>query len=143
MFPTQPLHHQSSADGHSLAASASTILSIAASALAPTPHRRLERRFLVFPLFLAGVALAVTRTAIPPVGHGSGTAGADQALELLRVMESESVGRNTGATRRVLQRVMEACEDVYARKDTGAPSVAVDWFAVAERLNVEVIHFGL
>ena len=154
MFPTQPLHHRPQVDGPALASSATAILDLAAVVLNPSlPSFRPERRSLVFPLFITGIALALTRTPLPPsrqrqAGNGSGSGsltGPQQAVDFLRILERESVGRNTSATRQLLERVLQACDEVTrGRGEDAAPTpVAVDWFAFADSLGVEVIHFGL
>ena len=148
MFPTHPLHHRLLVDGPSVANSASEILDLAAVILNPSlPSFRPERRAMVFPLFITGIALALTRTTLAPSHQRSASSlsGPQQALEFLRILESESVGRNTGATRRLLESVLEACDEVARRRgEEAVPApVAVDWFAFADSLGVEVIHFGL
>ncbi|KAI4144163.1 MAG: hypothetical protein LQ341_002710, partial [Variospora aurantia] len=82
-------------------------LTLARSIISSGHH---ELRFAVFPLFMAGYVL--------PPGERR------LALGLMEVMERESIGRNTRATRELL-------EDVYARADAGEGgaqgSSGVDW----------------
>ncbi|KAL8928268.1 MAG: hypothetical protein Q9208_001978 [Pyrenodesmia sp. 3 TL-2023] len=78
-----------------------------------------ELRFAVFPLFMAGYVLPMQERGL--------------ALELMERMETESIGRNTRATRELL-------EDVYKRGDEGGmdPS-GVDWISVLGEKGLQLI----
>ena len=156
MFPEQPLYFDPSTDGLSLITAASAILDRATTALS-APNPRLERRYFVFALFMAGVTLAVTipprhfpTAPRPPLAGAplveSGE-GPRRALELLRMLEAASIGRSTGATCRLLEGVVDASAAARGGGGGGGGGgedgpVAVDWMAVAESMGVEVVHSG-
>jgi len=107
-------------------------ISLATRAILQLAHHtissgRLENRFLVFPIFLAGFA---------------STAREDRrlALNLMRQMEQESIGRNTRATRELL-------EIVYERQEASISQVGhamrVDWIQVMLEVGLKVIIVGL
>ena len=63
-----------------------------------------------------------------------------RALDFMKVFERESVGSNTGATRRFL-------EEVYTRQKasmerTGS-ALEVDWIGVSEEMGQHIVNFGL
>ncbi|KAL8770726.1 MAG: hypothetical protein Q9209_003593 [Squamulea sp. 1 TL-2023] len=78
----------SSTISHEISTSSSEILTLIRNIIASGHH---ELRFAVFPLFMAGFVLAP---------HERG-----QALKLMEGMEMESIGRNTRATRELLEAV--------------------------------------
>ncbi|TKA69613.1 hypothetical protein B0A49_05430 [Cryomyces minteri] len=86
-----------------------------------------ERRFVVFPLFLAGFA-----TSHPEKKR--------LAMELLVAMEPTSVGKNTAASRELLQTVYD-----LQRQSLMAVghSLAVDWIDVMTEHGMHVVNFGL
>ena len=86
-----------------------------------------EHGFVVFPLFLAGIATS---------------SAADKMLahELMRAMEHESVGNNKRATRKLLEAVFEAQN---ARQMVVGHSLDVDWIQVMTESKLHVINFGL
>ncbi|MCJ1401685.1 hypothetical protein MMC11_004902 [Xylographa trunciseda] len=90
-------------------------------------RRQFEHGFVVFPLFLAGIA-----TSSAP----------DKMLahELMRAMEQESVGNNKRATRKLLEAVYEAQN---ARRMVVGHSLDVDWIQVMTESKLDVINFGL
>ncbi|MCJ1282031.1 hypothetical protein MMC26_001354 [Xylographa opegraphella] len=90
-------------------------------------RRRFEHGFVIFPLFLAGIAT---------------TSAADKALahELMTAMEQESVGNNKRATRKLLEAVYEAQN---ARQMVVGHSLDVDWIQVMSESKLHVINFGL
>lgn len=87
-----PLKHTStppaSHTAHEISTSCSEILTLTRNIIASGHH---ELRFAVFPLFMAGFVLP---------RHERG-----QALTLMKGMEMESIGRNTRATRELLEAV--------------------------------------
>ncbi|MCJ1387812.1 hypothetical protein MMC18_000655 [Xylographa bjoerkii] len=90
-------------------------------------RRQFEHGFVVFPLFLAGIATS---------------SAADKMLahELMRAMEQESVGNNKRATRKLLEAVYEAQN---ARQMVVGHSLDVDWIQVMTDSKLHVINFGL
>ncbi|KAL8737648.1 MAG: hypothetical protein Q9181_001462, partial [Wetmoreana brouardii] len=103
-YDLAPIHH------HEIQTSAHEILSRTRAIISSGHH---ELRFAVFPLFMAGYVL--------PRGERH------EALTLMGGMEMESIGRNTRATRELL-------EEVYWRMDEGQRQgeveVEVDWVRI-------------
>ncbi|KAL8836362.1 MAG: hypothetical protein Q9170_002935 [Blastenia crenularia] len=100
--------------------SAHEILHLTRSIISSGHH---ELRFAVFPLFMAGLVL-------PPHERGL-------ALRLMEGMEMESIGRNTRATRELL-------EDVFERSDRGEgmgsrDASGVDWMRVLGERGLQLI----
>lgn len=114
MWPQQRL--ETSAEGiPELSQSVSEILQLAREI---TANGYNERKFMVFPLFMAGIA-----TLHPP----------DQqlAIEFLRVFEHNSIGRAMVATRRILEIVHQKQREAIMQ---GSHPMIVDWVdIVAER----------
>ncbi|MCJ1431713.1 hypothetical protein MMC27_001068 [Xylographa pallens] len=90
-------------------------------------RRQFEHGFVVFPLFLAGIAT-------------SSAADKTLAHELMKAMEQESVGNNKRATRKLLEAVYEAQD---ARQMMVGHSLDVDWIQVMTESKLHVINFGL
>ena len=88
---------------------------------------RLGLRFIVFPLFMAGVASA---------------SGAEKmmALDLIASMEKESIGTNTTATRHALQIVYERQTQQFM---SVGHSLHVNWMEVMIEQGLQVVSFGL
>ncbi|KIX07082.1 uncharacterized protein Z518_05059 [Rhinocladiella mackenziei CBS 650.93] len=88
---------------------------------------RLDSRYLVFPVFIAGFA---------------STDGGQrmQALDLIRSMEMNSIGRNTTVTRKALAAVYEKQNERFM--NTGQ-SLDVDWMEVMAEREFMVVNFGL
>ena len=84
-------------------------------------------RFVVFPLFMAGIA---------------STDGNEKmlALELISSMEKDSIGRNTTATRHALQIVYE--QQTQRFMHTGQ-SLDVNWNDTMLEHGLQVVNFGL
>ncbi|KAL9007008.1 MAG: hypothetical protein Q9188_000296 [Gyalolechia gomerana] len=100
--------------------SAHEILHLTRSIIGSGHH---ELRFAVFPLFMAGFVLPVQERGL--------------ALNLMEGMEMESIGRNTRATRELL-------EDVFERSDRGEGMGAkgasgVDWIRVLGERGLQLI----
>lgn len=100
--------------------SAHEILHLTRSIIASGHH---ELRFAVFPLFMAGYVLPVQERGL--------------ALKLMEGMEMESIGRNTRATRELL-------EDVFERGDRGegggkVGASGVDWIGVLGERGLQLI----
>ncbi|KAL9109290.1 MAG: hypothetical protein Q9227_006045 [Pyrenula ochraceoflavens] len=88
---------------------------------------RLELRFIIFPLFMAGVA------------SNSGNEKR-HALDLIKSMEHENIGTNTSAIRRVLQTVYE--KQAQSFMHTGH-SLDVNWMNIMIEHGLQVVNFGL
>ena len=123
MWPSQRIESDS-VNGNDVSQCSSEIIALASDII----HRgQLEYRFIVFPLFIAGFATtrAVERT---------------RALELITILEQESIGNNTRATRRLLQ-------TVYSRQDARSKVVGhcldVDWIEIMHDTGAQVVSFGL
>lgn len=86
-----------------------------------------DARFLVFPVFISGFASM----------DGSQKA---VALELIEKMEQPSIGRNTAASRKALEKVYTAQNERFM---TTGQSLDVDWMEVMEREDIMVVNFGL
>lgn len=84
-------------------------------------------RFIIFPLFMAGVA---------------STDGNEKmlALELISNMENESIGSNTTATRQALQIIYE--QQNLRFMHTGQ-SLDVNWSDIMLEEGLQVVNFGL
>lgn len=123
MWPGQRL--ETSPDYNTEIAVASTqILQMMRKALA---EDRSHCRYLVFPAFMAGFA---------------STDGAQrmQALDMIRIMEKDSIGRNTTVTRKALAAVYEAQNERFM--NTGQ-SLDVDWMQVMVEKELLVVNFGV
>lgn len=86
----------------------------------------MECRFMVFPIFMAGYA-------------NSNGSHKMLALNLIEQMERESIGRNTAATRHVLERVYEKQNNQFM---TTGHSLDVDWMETMIENGLTVINFG-
>lgn len=83
-----------------------------------TSHGFIERKFMVFPLFMAGIA------TINPSDH-------QQVIRLLIAFENKSIGKVMVATRQILEIVYEKQREVMM---LGGNPLMVDWIdTVAER----------
>ena len=83
-------------------------------------HR--ELRFVVFPLFMAGFA--------------SHAQDRQQTMELMRSMETESIGKNTEATRDLLEAVYRQQDEADEWRELG---LDVDWLAVLGERGIQLI----
>ncbi|KLJ07578.1 hypothetical protein EMPG_16936 [Blastomyces silverae] len=89
---------------------------------------RFDLRFIVFPLFMAGVA-------------SSSSSQKMLALDLLSSIEgNESVGRNVTTTRHVLQIVYQRQTEGYMRK---GHALDVDWVEIMIEQGLQMVNFGL
>ncbi|KAI4129969.1 MAG: hypothetical protein LQ338_001975 [Usnochroma carphineum] len=113
--PPHPANHYNPA-ATEISRAAHEILHLARSIIASGHH---ELRFVVFPLFMAGYVLPVRERGM--------------ALGLMEGMEVESIGRNTRATRELL-------EEVYMRGDAGTQgAMGVDWIGVLGERGLQLI----
>ena len=88
---------------------------------------RLELRFVIFPLFLAGFASTDGNQKM-------------MALDMISRMEKKSIGSNTTATRHALQIVYE--QQTQRFMHTGH-SLDVDWSDIMVAQGLQVVNFGL
>jgi hypothetical protein len=126
MFPGQrmiPTANQTNVNADS-ATRVSYILSLVSAILAAG---ELERREVVFPVFIAGFATT------------SGDAKA-HAIDLLRAFEGHGIGQNTAIVRRLL---ISVCEEQRRRIGVGGRMEEVDWLAVSKQTGLSVINCGL
>lgn len=88
---------------------------------------RYDSRFIVFPLFMAGV---------------SSHSGVERmrAMDLIQRMEFESIGANTATTRRILKMVYERQTERFMQV---AHSLDVCWIDIMAEQGVQVVNFGL
>jgi hypothetical protein len=123
MWPGQRLETSPDYDME-IAVASNQILRMARKALA---QDKSDCRYLVFPVFVAGFA---------------NTDGAQRmhALDLIRTMEKNSIGRNTTVTRNALAAVYEKQNERFM--NTGQ-SLDVDWMEVMMERDLMVVNFGL
>lgn len=88
---------------------------------------RLDLRFIVFPIFMAGVA-------------SSSGAQKMMAMDLLSNMERDGVGRNASTIRQLLQIVYERQTQQFMMM--GHP-LDVDWAGMMVEHGLQVVNFGL
>ncbi len=90
-------------------------------------RRQFERRHVVFPVFLAGIA-----TARPDIKV--------QALEIIKAFEDHGIGQNTYTTRSLLSAVYEEQRKAVL---TGGRMEDVNWLTVAQERSLTVLNCGL
>ncbi|KAL9013811.1 MAG: hypothetical protein Q9173_001524 [Seirophora scorigena] len=116
--PPHPANHYNPVESE-ISHCAHEILNLTRSIISSGHH---ELRFAVFPLFMAGYVLPPSERVL--------------ALGLMERMERESIGRNTRATRELL-------EDVYRRVDAGEGggqgNSGVDWVSVLGERGLQLI----
>jgi hypothetical protein len=88
---------------------------------------RLQLRFLVFALFMAGVA---------------SSSGSDKrrALDLISAMENDAVGRNATITRNLIQIVYDRQAKQFMSE---GHSLGVDWIDIMIEQRLQVVNFGV
>lgn len=87
----------------------------------------LDRREVVFPIFMAGVATT------NPNAKG-------KAIELLKSYEGHGIGQNTSVVRRLLVAV---CEEQNRRVAAGRRMEEVEWLRVGRERGLSVVNCGL
>lgn len=113
--PPHPANHYNPIESE-LSHSAHEIIQLTRSIISSGHH---ELRFAVFPLFMAGYVLPKPDREL--------------ALGLMERMERESIGRNTRATRELL-------EEVYKREDEDRTGLSgVDWISVLGERGLQLI----
>jgi hypothetical protein len=103
---------------------ASAILQVAEAIVR---DERFDLRFVIFPLFMAGVS----------------TSSAGQkmmAMDLMSSMEKQALGRNATTTRDLLQMVYQSQTEHLM---TVGHSVHVDWRDVMTQYAMQVVNFGM
>lgn len=103
------------------------VLAIIALASESVEAGLLERRHVVFPLFIAGYATLQPDAKV-------------KALDLISAFETTGIGQNTARTRRLLKLVYEQQRQMY---DAGGRMEDVDWLAVAREKRLTVVNCGL
>jgi hypothetical protein len=87
----------------------------------------LDRREVVFPVFIAGVA-----TSNPNAKA--------RAIDLLKTLEGHGIGQNTSVVRRLLEGV---CAEQNRRVAAGRRMEEVDWLRFGRERGMSVVHCGL
>jgi hypothetical protein len=123
MWPSQRLDTGPDYDSE-IAQCVTEVLRIGDSIVSNEQH---HHRFVIFPLFMAGVA---------------STDGTEKmlALELISSLEKESIGSNTTATRHALQIIYE--QQTQRFMHTGQ-SLDVNWSDTMLEQGLQVVNFGL
>lgn len=86
-----------------------------------------ERRHMVFPLFMAGVATTQPDAKI-------------QTLDIIKAMERGGIGQNTYRTRQLLATVYEEQRKVYS---FSGRMEQVDWLVLARDRGLSIVNCGL
>lgn len=123
MWPGQSMETSPNFDVETAAAS-QQILHIAQTSLHAYSY---SSRFLVFPLFMAGVASTVGSQKV-------------LAADLIQQIEREAIGRNIKATRRALETIYERQNQHFMHI---GHSLNVDWLQVMLEEGLAVVNFGL
>ncbi|KAG8525405.1 uncharacterized protein KY384_009049 [Bacidia gigantensis] len=129
MYPTQSLYHHYQ-HIHEVAESAGLILKLGRDIVA---NGHMERKFIVFPLFMAGVVNQYPEER-------------EELLGLLRKLEEDSIGRNMIATRQLLEIVYERREDKQKARLGLRGEVErcdVDWVGMIGELGLQVVNCRL
>ena len=105
-----------------------TILSIAKESL---NQQKLERRYIICPLFIAGTAASIASQNRPLTKEYMRS-----ALHLMRAFERESIGTNTASTRKIL-------EDVIEKATRMSGYTELDWISVMDDTGLQIVNFGL
>lgn len=126
MFPGQLLipSAASLALATDTATRAAHILTLTTSILATG---ELDRREVVFPTFIAGVAT-------------TNAAAKAKAIDLLKSFERHGVGQNTCVVRRLLEGV---CEEQGRRVAAGRRAEEVNWLMFGRERGLSVVNCGL
>ncbi|KAK4996284.1 hypothetical protein LTR66_004082 [Elasticomyces elasticus] len=126
IYPHQRLHLPAASTPTQLQTHTTAILTLAQTLLS-TAHPPPPRRFLVFPLFLAGIATADPDAKL-------------LAAALIRQLEASGIGGNAARTRELLLAVYEAQRRCAER---GGGGEEVDWMEVARGRGVALVDFGM
>ncbi len=105
----------------------SRVMAIIALAATQLEAGHLERRHVIFPLFIAGFATMQPDLKV-------------QALNIIKAYEGQGLGQNTYTTRRLLTAVYEEQGRVV---EAGGRMEDVDWLRVARDRSLTVVNCGL
>lgn len=103
------------------------ILSIMSIARAQLSSGQLERRHIIFPLFMAGFATTQAEVKV-------------EVLNIMKVYEGHGIGLNTYRTRQLL---MAVCDEQMRATNMGGSMEDVDWLTVAKERNLAVLNCWL
>lgn len=126
MFPRQRAFQtgdQSAIDAE-IEACKDSILEVASNMLAT---QQLDQRWIVFPVFMAGIASKQSDAMV-------------QAMDIIRGYENSGIGQNTTVVRRLLTAINE---EQSQRVSTGLPMEDIDWHAVASERGFRISNCGL
>lgn len=129
MYSTQRLLTPSSLI-HEVSQCAGEILRLAREIVS---HNHMERKFIVFPLFMAGF---VSKSAEERA----------EIVDLVKKMEEDSVGKNVAAARELLETVYERQEhrrEELRREGVGDGREDVDWVGLVGELGLQVVNCRL
>jgi len=129
MYSTQRLLTPSSLI-HEVSQCAGEILGLAREIVT---HNHMERKFIVFPLFMAGFVSKSRDERI-------------EIVDLVKKMEEDSVGRNVAAARELLEIVYERQErrrEELKREGVDEGREDVDWVGVVGELGLQVVNCRL
>jgi hypothetical protein len=90
-------------------------------------NRELDRREVIFPVFMAGVA----------TNNPNAKA---KAIDLLKSYEGHGIGQNTSVVRKLLVAV---CEEQNRRVSAGRRMEEVDWLRFGRERGMSVVNCGL
>lgn len=88
---------------------------------------QLDRRHVLFPLFMAGFATIRPDAKI-------------QALDIFKAFEGSGIGQNTYRTRRLLSAVYE---EQRLMAEAGGRMEDVEWLSVAKERSLTIVNCGL
>lgn len=103
------------------------VMSIISIAAAQLQNGQLDRRHVIFPLFMAGYATAQAEAKI-------------QALNIIKRYEGYGIGQNTYSTRQLLSAIYEEQRRVA---ELGGRMEDVDWLSFAKERSLTVVNCGL
>jgi hypothetical protein len=126
MFPTQPLIPTANQAAYQ-ADTATRVSHILTLTMSIHATGELDRREVVFPIFIAGVA-----TTNP---NAKAT-----AIDLLKSYEGHGIGQNTSVVRKLLVAV---CDEQRGRMAGGRRMEEVEWLRVGKERGLSVVNCGL
>ena len=115
---------------HEVAQCAVEILRLAREIVA---HNHLERKFIIFPLFMSGFVAQTQEERA-------------EVLALLKKMEEDSLGRNVVATRQLLEAVCERQDrrrEELRREGVEGGREDVDWVSMIGELGLQIVNCRL
>lgn len=124
MWPTQRLEYGHPNHPSKVSQYAREILQLGREII---DNGHLERKFIVFPLFMAGLV-------------SESTADREEALELLTALEQKTMGRVANASKVLLELVYERQEMSLQR---GGNALDVDWVQIVVERGLQVVNCRL